>query len=471
MDKMYLDNDIIEDCVKKPIKSIVAKIVIPMFLIIVAFVFCIIFIISRYYYSNKSYAEAYKKIADVSVALDEFDQAVYNYCVNGGDENYKAIEETFVYFQYLFMNLEDSKDTFDKEVHYEIEKVDVNLDMLRYEMTRLTKDTSSEEAMALYKGEMGKRITACKELVSDVLVIQVKACNDNAEIVNIVVVFCIVGMMILAAGFIGLYFLLCYFLKTRVTMPIQDIEEWARMFRDDYCQMSPLKYDRQDEIQQLALSFNIVRDKMREAQEKNEELNDALVKLHNEQMYKKKFVQKLYKEKTERVKITNEAQHDGLTGVYNRRTFDEFVNEFMVRRPGNKEGTLFMVDMDNFKTVNDTLGHMMGDEALKTLAGALRIVFPNGYIGRYGGDEFVVFMIDCTSSKDIELYAGELCRKMYKTIENDGNSVQLSVSIGAANTVGIRETSQVFSNADKALYHSKENGRNQYTIYSEELSK
>ncbi len=468
-DRLLVNNSILDDKVRKPLRGTIVKIVLPMLLIIVTFILCIVFIISRYYYTNRAYINSYKKVADVSLALDEFDQAVFNYCTYGGDTNYSIMEDKLVFFQYQYMDMEDNMSNFDREVYFEIEQVDVNLNAVRTQMEKLTKDLDLEAAMELYKGELGTRITACKSLVSNVLQIQTQVCNEKAQSTNIQVVIFIIVLIIMAVGFAGLYLWLCVFLRTRISKPIEDIEEWARMFRDDYCQMSPLKYNREDEIQQISDSFNIVRDKMREAQEKNEELNEALVKLNNEQMYKKQFVQKLYQEKRERINITNAAQHDGLTGLYNRRTFDDFVNEFVVRRPGDKEGTLFLVDMDNFKSVNDTLGHLAGDEALKTLAGAMRVVFPGGYLGRYGGDEFVVFMVDCVSPKDIERYAGELNRKMAKDIEANGKSVKVSVSIGAANTVGVRECSELYTKADKALYHSKENGRNQYTIYSDEL--
>ncbi|MGN0374492.1 MAG: GGDEF domain-containing protein, partial [Butyrivibrio sp.] len=235
--------------------------------------------------------------------------------------------------------------------------------------------------------------------------------------------------------------------------------------------MSPLKFNKEDEIQQISESFNIVRDKMRESQKNNEELNEALSKLRKEEEYKKKFVQLLYEEKREKDTISNVAQHDGLTGLYNRRTFDDFVNEFIVRRPGNKDGALFLIDMDNFKGVNDSLGHLQGDEALKTLAGAMRVVFSGGYLGRYGGDEFIAFIVGCTTETDMERYAGELCRKMHKKLEYNGKTVQLSVSIGAASSVGIKACSELYTRADKALYHSKENGRNRYTVFTDALEK
>ncbi len=470
MDKILsVDNSITDDVVKRPLKRTVVKIVLPMVLIVVTFIICIIFIISRYYYSNKAYADSYKRIADASVALDEFEQAINAYCLYGGEANYTKMEEKYVFFQYQCMDLEKNINSFESDVRYEIKQVDINLGKIRAEMDKITRNLDLDSAMAIYKGELGARITICKSLISDIIQVQVEVCNENSRASNVSCIVFIIILITLAVGFVGLYILLCAFIRVKITKPIEEIEEWARMFRDDYCQMSPLKYNGQDEIQQLSDSFNIVRDKMREAQEKNEELNEALVKLHNEQMYKKKFVQKLYQEKSERVKITNEAQHDGLTGLYNRRTFDDFVNEFVVRRPGNKEGTLFLIDMDNFKTVNDSLGHLMGDEALKTLAGALRVVFPGGYLGRYGGDEFVVFMVNCVNRKDIERYAGELCRKMCKNLDKDDKTVQISVSIGASSTIGIKECSELYTKADKALYHSKENGRNQYTVYSEDL--
>ena len=131
------------------------------------------------------------------------------------------------------------------------------------------------------------------------------------------------------------------------------------------------------------------------------------------------------------------------------------------------EGALFLIDMDNFKNVNDTLGHLAGDEALKTLAGAMRVVFPGGYLGRYGGDEFIAFITGVSSDEELAELGNSLCKKMDKDFVYGDISVKISVSIGVSNTVGLDDYAELYMRADKALYYSKEHGRNQCTLSSE----
>ena len=141
----------------------------------------------------------------------------------------------------------------------------------------------------------------------------------------------------------------------------------------------------------------------------------------------KKEISKLL-EVRESVRVVDATLRDG--GLVNDFYFtDEFVNDFVLKRPGNKGGALFLIDMDNFKVVNDSLGHLKGDEALKMLAGAMRIVFNGGYLGRYGGDEFIAFMIGCTTDSDMERYASELCHKMRHRMEENGVSKLLSLDL------------------------------------------
>jgi diguanylate cyclase (GGDEF)-like protein len=230
--------------------------------------------------------------------------------------------------------------------------------------------------------------------------------------------------------------------------------------------MDDLEYDTDDEIGALCKSFNIVKNNLAQASELKKENEAALRKLQNEEANKMKFVKQLYNEKREKETISSEAKRDGLTGLYNRRSFDSLIEDFVANKPNDTEGALFLIDMDYFKNVNDTLGHLAGDEVLKTLAGAMRMVFPAGYLGRYGGDEFIAFVTGVTSEEDLDRFGKELCKKMDREYESGGKSVKISVSVGISGTEGIDDYSELYMKADKALYHSKENGRNQYTIAS-----
>lgn len=464
MEKTNVSNKI-----RKPLRRMVLKIFIPMLIIAIIFVAITTYVTAKYHSLNRSYSKAYYEISKVSASLDSFDRALSTYSKEGGVYYYNRLKESYVDLQYNVQRAVLKKGEFVNEVRYEIGELSGHIELIEQSMNKLLNDPTPELAADLYDGELGNRLAYSHELVSIIMQEQVAVCGETVEMLEFGAYVCYAVMFVCLIGLIAMMIWLAVFVRVRITRPIEDIEEWARMFRDDYCQMSPLKYNGEDEIQQISDSFNIVRDIMREYQLKNEQLEEALEKIRKEEDNKKLFAQKLYKEKKERASIASAAQHDGLTGLYNRRTFDDFVNEFVVRRPGGKEGALFIIDMDNFKSVNDTLGHLAGDEALKTLAGAMRVVFPGGYLGRYGGDEFVAFVVDCYSESAMERLAGELCQKMDKQFSAEGNTVNISVSIGVACTIGVKETSELYMKADKALYHSKENGRNQYTLFSEEL--
>ena len=96
----------------------------------------------------------------------------------------------------------------------------------------------------------------------------------------------------------------------------------------------------------------------------------------------------------------------------------------------------------------------------------MRVVFNGAYLGRYGGDEFIVFVANYKSIEELEAYASDLCEKMYVRFGSEDKDVQLAVSIGVAITDGITEYSELYMKADRALYYSKEHGRNQYKFES-----
>ena len=467
--KRERNNRTVNEKARRPLNRVIIRAFIPMLIITIIFVTITAYVVSKYHRTNRSYTDAYYEIAKVSASMDSFDRALSAYSNQGGNYYYERLKDSYVELQYNIQSVVSRKMMFINEVRFEIGELGNHIDRIEESMEKLLHEPSMDKAAQLYDGELGNRLADSKELVSVIIQEQIEACQASADSLEYGAYVCYAGMIISLFFLIACFAAFIIIVRIRITKPIEDIEEWARMFRDDYCQMSPLKYNKQDEIQQISDSFNIVRDLMRESQRKNEELQEALETLKREQDDKKAFVQKLYNEKRARADITNVAQHDGLTGLYNRRTFDDFVDEFVIKRPGGKDGALFIIDMDYFKSVNDTLGHMGGDEALKMLAGAMRVVFPGGYLGRYGGDEFIAFVIDCYEDKDMESLAKQLCRKMNKIFTSEGNSVQLSVSIGAASTKGIKQTSELYMRADKALYYSKENGRNRYTVYSEEL--
>ncbi|MBQ3420239.1 MAG: GGDEF domain-containing protein [Romboutsia sp.] len=150
---------------------------------------------------------------------------------------------------------------------------------------------------------------------------------------------------------------------------------------------------------------------------------------------------------------------DGLTEINNRAYFDEVYNK---KLKGNKDFYLYMFDIDDFKKVNDTYGHLVGDEVLKRVAKvAEEVVVGKGSIFRYGGEEFVVL----TSSKEeIEIiYMAEEIRKRIRNLTWN-NGMKITISMGIANSG--EEKEKVLKIADSRMYISKITGKNKVTFIS-----
>jgi len=163
-------------------------------------------------------------------------------------------------------------------------------------------------------------------------------------------------------------------------------------------------------------------------------------------------------------KLVQEASTDALTGLSNRRTLTEITSTW------SKEGQLFSiaaVDIDFFKLVNDTYGHQTGDEVLRYLASTLRAsVRDSDLCFRYGGEEFVVLMPHTTSPEAYKV-AETVRRNIANAISPTGQPITISIGIAEFPTHA-DSTDAVFGYADKALYKSKEDGRNRTTIFESE---
>jgi len=162
----------------------------------------------------------------------------------------------------------------------------------------------------------------------------------------------------------------------------------------------------------------------------------------------------------------NLASKDMLTGLYNRRAMTDFLSEEVSRvNRGDKSFTLAMVDIDKFKSVNDSYGHQAGDEVIKSIANSMSGHFRHhDMIARWGGEEFMIAFPE-TSLKSAASIADGLRKKIAKTkISADGHVINATVTIGLA-IYDIEDGLDACINAaDQALYFGKEAGRNQVII-------
>jgi diguanylate cyclase (GGDEF)-like protein/PAS domain S-box-containing protein len=183
------------------------------------------------------------------------------------------------------------------------------------------------------------------------------------------------------------------------------------------------------------------------------------------------------KDVTERMqaqeRLQHMAQHDALTELPNRVLFLDRLKQAVARaRWHERLVAVLFVDMDRFKTINDTLGHEVGDKLLQALAERFTASVREGdTVARFGGDEFVVLLDDVASEKDISAVAQKVLETLAPPFAIDGQSLYITASIGVSLYPNDGEDSTtLLKNADIAMYRAKDLGKNTYQFYSADMS-
>ena len=170
--------------------------------------------------------------------------------------------------------------------------------------------------------------------------------------------------------------------------------------------------------------------------------------------------------------IQHMAHHDALTGLPNRTLFSERLDEAL--HEGEQQGKLTAVlclDLDNFKNINDALGHAFGDRLLRSLSQRLKSALRDGdTLARLGGDEFAVVLNGLDAAEDAQHAANRLIAAVAPVFQIDGHSFSVGVSIGIAISPDDHlQADQLMRYADMALYEAKRNGRNRFEYFRTEL--
>lgn len=168
------------------------------------------------------------------------------------------------------------------------------------------------------------------------------------------------------------------------------------------------------------------------------------------------------------------AYHDNLTDLPNRALFSRLLLQGMqYARRYDKQLALLFLDLDHFKTINDSLGHDAGDELLRELGKRLRhSLRESDIVGRLGGDEFVIMLPELNEGLQVQSVADKILTAVVSPFTLAGHQFRISVSIGAALYPLDGEDEQtLMKNADAAMYYAKEGGRNNFQFYSEELNR
>jgi diguanylate cyclase (GGDEF)-like protein len=166
-----------------------------------------------------------------------------------------------------------------------------------------------------------------------------------------------------------------------------------------------------------------------------------------------------------RLDLNRIAQTDSLTGLLNRRAFEDILRRELLRnnRDGGSLG-IMLIDLDYFKQVNDSMGHFAGDDVLRRIATVLRDgTRPSDVLARYGGEEFVVMLrnVGIEEAKS----AAERIRQQIANLSDLPGSVTLTASLGVAVSQPKETATEFLFRSDEALYRSKREGRNQVSVY------
>jgi len=159
------------------------------------------------------------------------------------------------------------------------------------------------------------------------------------------------------------------------------------------------------------------------------------------------------REITENNELQNLAQRDSLTNLYNRRKITEYFNDYLRHK---RKFKIILFDIDNFKQVNDTFGHKIGDEVLVEIARIIMLRYDNTGFSRWGGEEFLIIT-------ELEV---DIATEILELISNHvfPNDIRITVSIGETMVGESDSIITAVTRADKALYISKQNGKNRITV-------
>ncbi|MEG1777061.1 MAG: diguanylate cyclase, partial [Clostridia bacterium] len=163
--------------------------------------------------------------------------------------------------------------------------------------------------------------------------------------------------------------------------------------------------------------------------------------------------------------LLSKAESDPLTGLLNKSAIRSKGEQMLSSAPSLAHA-LFVLDVDNFKHINDSLGHLFGDGVLMDLSAKLRRLFKcDSLLARVGGDEFVVLIRGTLTEEDAAKRAEKICLAFQRSYSGEKAECNISCSVGVALSVPGDSFEQLFHKADRALYHAKEHGKDCYALY------
>ena len=257
-----------------------------------------------------------------------------------------------------------------------------------------------------------------------------------------------------SAAVLGLLLLVSVLLTLSISLPVRRLTSATRrLAAGDRSARAPRGGSR--EIAELAESFNTMADRIEHA--------EAELRAHQAEL------ERHVAERTRQ--LHHLAYHDPLTQLPNRRKLATRLTAALSKAGAQQRLAVLFVDLDNFKSINDTLGHSFGDRVLQQIAARLRrATGSHGLLARLGGDEFTVLMENVQSSAEVEAHAESLVATLQEPLNIDGRVLTTGASVGASLYPDhAADAEGLLRAADVALFRAKELGRNRFTLYSPAL--
>lgn len=264
----------------------------------------------------------------------------------------------------------------------------------------------------------------------------------------------------------------------RIILYDMDIDQWKR----EMLSKSYVKYDEKAMLDTLVLNMKTYADsfsiKMNCAIRTQSDIFEAvrfIGTVHNESSGNKIIVGRVVSDESvghasTAMEIMNELQYDSLTGVYNKKTITEYAKK-RISEEKEKRIVIAILDVDHFKSVNDTFGHLYGDKVLARVGGRLKeIVGEDGVIGRIDGDEFMIVFNGLDDDQVLRGMLRAIRTQIKWEFAEDFENLSITCSIGASIfPVNGRDYEDLFKKADCCLYIAKEKGRDRYVFFRDEM--
>ncbi len=292
-----------------------------------------------------------------------------------------------------------------------------------------------------YTSHHGHVVVGIGEAVPDTewsVVAEKKKTDAYADIARVgKLTILIVGFLLITMGGFA------YLLAQTIVKPLKRLSKEAGQVASGDLQVE-IPVHGTNEVSYLTQLFNHMVSSLRQGQAQISQAHEALIEKNRE---------------LHQLSIT-----DGLTGLFNRKhLMDLFDMEFIRAQRYQTPFSVLIADLDHFKTINDTHGHLAGDSVLRRIADTLgQSIRECDHVGRYGGEEFLIILPD--TRVDGAMQMGERIRQIVSEVSfyNDGEAFSMTLSVGVATcSQADSDLEAILSRADEALYRAKANGRNQ----------